>query len=51
MLEKLASGAGSDELTRFSEGEVTGHFGVSTEQVDIAPMVERVTTWWQAAQH
>jgi hypothetical protein len=46
LMRKLAAGADTNDIARFLDGEITGHFGMSTGLVETAPMAERLTTWW-----
>jgi hypothetical protein len=46
LMKKLAAGAGTDDIARFLDGEVAGHFGMSVGLVETAPMAERLTAWW-----
>jgi hypothetical protein len=50
LMTRLAAEADTNDIRRFLDDEVTGHFGLSPGMVDTAPMAERLTTWWQSGQ-
>jgi hypothetical protein len=49
LLQKLTSGADPSAIRQFLDAEITGHFGMSRDQVETGPMAERLSAWWQAA--
>ena len=44
----LTAGAGTKDIARFLDDEITGHFGMSPGLVETAPMAQRLTEWWQS---
>ena len=47
LMRMLALGADAEDIARFLDGEITGHFGMSPGLVDTAAMAGRLTAWWQ----
>lgn len=48
LLRRLSAGESPDDIKRFLDDEITGHFGMSTGLVETGSMAERLTRWWQA---
>jgi hypothetical protein len=48
LMRILAAGADTNEIARFLDGEIAGHFGMSLGLVETAPMAERLNAWWQS---
>lgn len=47
LMRMLAAGADTEDIARFLDGELTGHFGMSPGMVETIPMAERLTACWQ----
>lgn len=46
LMTRLAAGAGADDIARFLDAEITGHFGMSAGLVETGPTAELLTAWW-----
>ncbi len=48
LLRMLAAGEDTDDIARYLDDEITGHFGMSPGLVETASTAGRLTAWWQS---